>query len=92
MEQAILVPQQGVSRTPKGEPVALVVDESGRVQQRALQLNRTLGNLWLVSSGLSAGDKVIVEGMLNVRPGTAVHAVPLSGLEDLPVAGRTPAN
>jgi len=78
MEQAILAPQQGIIRTPKGEPVAWVVDESGKVQQRPLTLNRTIGNTWLVSSGLSAGDRVIVEGMLNVRPGTSVKAVPLS--------------
>ena len=74
-EQAILVPQQGVSRTPKGEPVALVVDEAGKVQQRMLTLNRAIGDQWLVSSGLSAGDRVIVEGMLNVRPGATVKAV-----------------
>ena len=78
MEQAILAPQQGIIRTPKGEPVAWVVDESGKVQQRPLTLNRTIGNAWLVSSGLAAGDRVIVEGMLNVRPGTFVKAVPLS--------------
>jgi membrane fusion protein (multidrug efflux system) len=78
MEQAILAPQQGIIRTPKGEPVAWVVDESGKVQQRPLTLNRTIGNAWLVSSGLSAGNCVIVEGMLNVRPGMVVKAVPLS--------------
>ena len=50
-EQAILVPQQGVSRNPKGEPVALVVDEAGKVQQRMLTLNRAIGDQWLVSSG-----------------------------------------
>jgi membrane fusion protein (multidrug efflux system) len=75
-EQAILVPQQGVSRTPKGEPIALVVDEAGKVQQRLLTLNRTIGDQWLVSSGLKAGERVIVEGMLNVRPGATVKAVP----------------
>ena len=74
--QAIMVPQQGVSRTPKGEPIALVVDEAGTVQQRPLTLNRALGDQWFVSSGLSAGDRVIVEGMLNVRPGATVKAVP----------------
>jgi membrane fusion protein (multidrug efflux system) len=54
------------------------VDETGTVQQRPLVLNRTIGNAWLVASGLAAGDRVIVEGMLNVRPGTSVKAVPLS--------------
>jgi membrane fusion protein (multidrug efflux system) len=44
-----------------------------------LTLNRAIGDQWLVSSGLSAGDRVVVEGMLNVRPGAAVKAVPLNG-------------
>jgi membrane fusion protein, multidrug efflux system len=77
-EQAILAPQQGVSRTPKGDPIALVVDESGTVQQRMLTLNRAIGDKWLISSGLSAGERVIIEGMLNVRPGAVVKAVPLN--------------
>jgi len=77
-EQAILVPQQGVNRTPKGEPIAMVVDDAGMVQQRVLTLNRALGDQWLVSSGLAAGDRVIVEGMLSVRPGAPVKAVSFS--------------
>jgi membrane fusion protein (multidrug efflux system) len=87
-EKAILVPQQGVSRTPKGDPVALVVDEAGKVHQRMLTLNRAIGDQWLVSSGLSAGDRVIVEGMLNVRPGMTVKAVPFES----PKAGADAAN
>lgn len=74
--QGILVPQQGVSRTPKGEPYALVVDEAGKVQQRMLTLNRAIGDQWLVSCGLSVGERVIVEGLMNVRPGSAVKAIP----------------
>ncbi len=81
-QHAILVPQQGVSRNPKGEPVALIVDEAGMVQQRMLTLNRAMGDQWLVSSGLSAGERLVVEGMLNVRPGTAVKAVPFDGPKD----------
>ncbi len=75
-QDAILIPQQGVSRTPKGEAVALVVDDAGKVQQRMLTLAREIGDKCLVSSGLSAGDRVIVEGLLNVRPGAMVKAVP----------------
>ncbi|MGA8180548.1 MAG: efflux RND transporter periplasmic adaptor subunit [Desulfobacterales bacterium] len=78
-EKAILVPQQGVNRTPKGEPVALVVDDTGKVRQRMLALDRAVGDQWLVSSGLLAGDRVIVEGGDKVRPGTAVKAVPFNG-------------
>lgn len=75
-EQAILVPQQGVSRNTKGDPIALVVDAEGKVQQRMLALDRAIGDKWLVLSGLSAGDRVIVEGVQKVRPGSSVKAVP----------------
>lgn len=74
--QAILVPQQGVSRTPKGEPFALIVDEAGTVQLRMLTLNRAIGDQWLVSSGLKTGERLIVEGLMKVRPGAAVKAIP----------------
>jgi membrane fusion protein (multidrug efflux system) len=74
--QAILVPQQGVNRTPKGEPYVLVVDAAGKVQQRRLELNRALKDEWLVSRGLAPGERVIVEGLLKVRPGVKVKAVP----------------
>ena len=72
---AILVPQQAVSRDPKGHPVALVVDKAEKVQQRELATDRSLGDKWLVSSGLAQGDRVIVEGMQKVRPGMSVKAV-----------------
>ncbi len=75
-EQALLVPQQGVSRDPKGNPVALVVDTDGKVQQRLLKVDRTFGDKWLVSSGLAAGDRVIVEGVQKVKPGLSVKVVP----------------
>ena len=74
-EKAILVPQQGVSRNPKGEPIGLIVDNEGKVQQRKLTIERAIGNKWLVTSGLSPGERLIVEGMLNVRPGITVKAV-----------------
>jgi membrane fusion protein (multidrug efflux system) len=78
-EQAILVPQQGVSRNPKGEPVALIVDAESKAQQRILTLDRAIGDKWLVSSGLNPGDWVIVEGVQKVRPGFSVRVVPFEG-------------
>jgi membrane fusion protein, multidrug efflux system len=75
-EQALLVPQQGVSRDPKGNPVALIVDAESKVQQRVLTVVRTIGDKWLVSGGLAPGDRVIVEGVQKVRPGASVKAVP----------------
>ena len=75
-EQAILIPQQAVSRDPKGNPVALIVDGAGKVGQRMLSLDRAIGDQWLVSTGLASGDRVIVEGLQKVRPGAAVKEVP----------------
>jgi membrane fusion protein (multidrug efflux system) len=77
-EQAILIPQQGVSRDHKGNPVALIADAEGKVEQRMLTLDRAIGDKWLVSSGLAPGDRVIVEGMQMLRPGTVVKAVPFN--------------
>ena len=62
-EQAILIPQQAVSRDPKGNPLALVVGAEGKVQQRMLTLDRAISSEWLVSEGLAPGDRVIVEGV-----------------------------
>jgi membrane fusion protein (multidrug efflux system) len=75
-EGAILIPQQGVSRDPKGNPLALVVDAGEKVSQRMLTLDRAIGDKWLVTAGLATGDRVIVEGMQKVRPGVSVKAVP----------------
>jgi len=75
-EQAILVPQQGVARDPKGNPYALVLDSESKAAFRPLVLDRALGNKWLVSAGLALGDKVIVEGLTMLRPGTPVQANP----------------
>jgi membrane fusion protein (multidrug efflux system) len=76
VDRAILVPQQGVSRDPKGNPVALVVDGEGKVQQRMITVDRAIGDRWLVASGLAPGERIIVEGAQKVRPGAAVKIVP----------------
>ncbi|HOR70978.1 MAG TPA: efflux RND transporter periplasmic adaptor subunit [Verrucomicrobiota bacterium] len=75
-ERAILVPQQAVSRDPRGNPLVMVVNGQGLVEQRQIGLERALDDQWLVSSNLAAGDRVIVEGMQKVRPGMPVNAVP----------------
>ena len=75
-EQAILIPQQGVARDPKGNPYALLVDAEGKAAFRPLVLDRAIGDKWLVTAGLAPGDKLIVEGLLMLRPGTPVQATP----------------
>lgn len=80
-KQAILIPQQAVSRDPKGNPNTLIVDATGKVEQRPLTLDRALGDAWRVTSGLAPGDRVIVEGMLKVKPGVPVKVVPFENGE-----------
>ncbi|MGB1200318.1 MAG: efflux RND transporter periplasmic adaptor subunit [Cognaticolwellia aestuarii] len=71
---AILVPQRGVSRNSKGEPTALVVSDKNTVASRVLKIDRSVGANWLVTDGLKAGDKLIVEGLQKIRPGAPVTA------------------
>jgi membrane fusion protein, multidrug efflux system len=73
---AILAPQQGVTRDTRGNPIAWVVGRDGKVEQRTLTVDRAIGDRWLVTSGLGAGDQVIVDGLQRVRPGVPVAAVP----------------
>jgi membrane fusion protein (multidrug efflux system) len=75
-DRAILVPQQGISRDLKGNPMVLIVDSQGKVEQRMITVDRAIGDKWLVSSGLKPGDQLIVEGIQKVRPGASVKAVP----------------
>jgi membrane fusion protein (multidrug efflux system) len=75
-DRALLVPQQGVSRDTKGNPYALTVNGENKVEQKPLELDRTVGDRWLVRTGLAAGDRVVVEGQLRVRPGATVKVVP----------------
>lgn len=71
----LLVPQQGVSRTPTGAATALVVGEGNKVERRQLTLARDVGNQWLVSSGLKVGDRVIIEGLQRARADMVVMPV-----------------
>jgi membrane fusion protein (multidrug efflux system) len=89
VERAILVPQQGVSRDPRGNAVALVVNAEGKVEQRMLTVDRAIEDRWLVSSGLASGDRVIVEGTQRVRPGVPVKVVPFdAGRKDGPGSAK----
>jgi membrane fusion protein, multidrug efflux system len=91
-DQAILVPQQGVTRNGTGDPTALVVDGSDKVELRVLKVERTIGDKWLVSGGLKAGDRVILEGLQKVRPGIPVKVVPFGSKPDTtPAAAAQPA-
>ncbi|MCP3101510.1 efflux RND transporter periplasmic adaptor subunit [Myxococcus sp. K15C18031901] len=73
---ALLVPQSAVTRDARGRATALVVGAQNKVEPRVLVANRSVGDQWLVTEGLAAGDQVIVEGLQKVRPGSEVRAVP----------------
>lgn len=92
-DKAILIPQQAVSRDPKGNPIAMIVDGEGKVQPRLLTLDRAIGDKWLVTAGLEAGQRVIVEGLQRARPGTPVRAVPFTPGGAAPTqSAKTPAS
>ena len=75
MPQGLLAPQRGITRNAKGDASALVVNNNGKVEVREVKVSRTIGDEWLVDSGLAAGDRVIVEGLQKVQPDMAVKAV-----------------
>lgn len=75
--QALLVPQQAVSRDQKGGATVLVVGAGGKAELRRIDVGEAFENSWLVTSGLQPGDQVIVEGLQKVRPGAAVKPVPV---------------
>lgn len=72
----ILAPQVAVTRDEKGRPTALVVGPAEQVQARVLTTSRTVGDQWLVTSGLAAGDRLIVDGLQKAKPGAQVTAIP----------------
>ncbi|KGM54358.1 hemolysin D [Lysobacter daejeonensis GH1-9] len=87
-KDAILVPQQGVTRDPKGNTSALVVGKDGKAETRPVKVSRAIGDRWLVEDGLKAGDRVIVEGLQKIKPGAPLVASEAG----TPAPARTAAN
>ncbi|HEU4590387.1 MAG TPA: efflux RND transporter periplasmic adaptor subunit [Steroidobacteraceae bacterium] len=73
---ALLVPQRGVSHNPKGEATVLIVDKDDKVQERVVTADRAIQGEWLITAGLDAGDRVIVDGLQKAKPGAPVKPVP----------------
>lgn len=87
-EQAMLVPQRGVTRNPAGSAMVMVVGAEEKVEPRVIKAERAVGDSWLVTDGLKVGDRIILEGIQRARPGTVVKAVPFgSKPETAPPAG-----
>lgn len=73
LKNALLAPQRGITRDPKGNATAMVVGKDGKVELRNVVTARAVGDQWLVVSGLAAGDQVIVEGLQKIGPGAPVQ-------------------
>jgi len=86
-ENAILIPQRGVTRNPKGDAMVMTVGAEEKVEPRPIKVVRTVGDSWLVSDGLKTGDRVILEGLQKARPGTPVKAVPFGSAPSAAPAG-----
>ena len=74
VQDAVLAPQRGITRDPKGNATAMVVQPDGTVARREVVVTRTVGDQWLVKDGLAAGDRVVVAGLQKIQPGMPVMA------------------
>ena len=75
-EKGLLAPQAGVTRNERGLATALVLGPGNVVAQRMVKTDQAIGDKWLITDGLAAGDKLIVDGLLNLHPGAKVNARP----------------
>jgi membrane fusion protein, multidrug efflux system len=93
LDQGLLVPQAAVTRDSTGKPIAYVVGSDNKLQRRNLETDRTIGDQWLVRSGLKAGDQVVVDGLMHVKPDVAVKSVPWTPKQasGVPVAAASAA-
>ncbi len=92
VEQALVLPQQALQRDARGGASVLLVGADGKVQRRAVKVGRALGGGWLVSEGLQAGERVIVEGLQKVKPGDAVQAHPVADPAAAAASAPVPAS
>ena len=81
-EQGLVVPQQGVTHDARGNATALVLNKESKVELRTLELGDAIGDKWVVKSGLSVGDQLIVDGVQKVKPGVSAQAAPKDGAKE----------
>jgi membrane fusion protein (multidrug efflux system) len=89
---AALVPQSAVMRTPKGDSQVYIVDENNKIQVRPVTINGTYDGQWVVTDGLSSGDKLVVIGGSKVKPEQEVVVKPLENANGAPATptAKTP--
>lgn len=88
---AILAPQQGISRNPRGQATAIVVGANNRAEERIVTTGQAIGDRWQVTGGLKAGDRLIVEGLQRVQVGQPVRPVPAGAARPAAAAPAQPA-
>jgi len=74
--QGLLAPQAGISHNERGQAVAMVLGPGAVVEQRVVTTDQAVGDSWVITSGLKPGDKLIVDGLLNLHPGAKVNPRP----------------
>lgn len=88
---ALLVPQRGVARNQRGEATVMLVGADNKVVERVVSVDRVIQNEWLITDGLAAGDRVIVDGLQKARVGAQVRAVEVSAVAEAPNTSSGPA-
>lgn len=83
---ALVVPQQAVTRDPRGQANAYVIGEGDKIEPRQLTITHAVGTNWITDSGLKAGDRVVMDGFQRIRPGVIVTPTPFQ-----PPAAAAPA-
>ena len=81
-EKGLVVPQQGVTHDARGNATALVLSKESKVELRVLELGEAIGDKWVVKSGLSVGDQLIVDGLQKIKPGGPAQAAPKDPVAD----------
>ena len=76
--EAILVPQKAITRNPKGQAIAMLVNAQNKVESRIVTTAEVIDNQWRITKGLVVGDKLVVEGLQKIRAGSTVTTVPVS--------------
>jgi membrane fusion protein, multidrug efflux system len=89
-EKGLLVPQRAVGHNSLGEATVTVVGDDNKAAVHVVKTDRAIGDQWLVSAGVSAGDKVIIVGIQSVRPGSVVHPHEVTADELKPPASGAP--
>ncbi len=77
-DQALLAPQQAVTRDASGQAMAFVVGPGDKLEMRMLTLGRAIGDQWLVVRGLVAGDRLVIDGAQKTSAGALVVAIPVT--------------